>query len=135
MSVGTSFETHKSNLILSFKLGGHILFSTHDNGAKIVITEDAGLLTGTKGCTVISVDDPTFFFDCEVSSNQITIKNEYYSRTFSNSGYIQVIVGITNPSTTVTWTIRSYEFYVDASNYGLQIETTATYTPTTPTGT
>lgn len=123
-------------MILSFKMGGHILFSYRKTGAKVVITEStASLLTTQRGCTASSLDDPTFFFDCEVSGGEIIVTNQYYSRTFSSSGFIQVIVGITNPSTVVTWTVKSYEYYIDGTNYGLQLEATTTYTPTVATGT
>ena len=117
-------------------MGGHILFSNHDNGAGIVITASPNsVLMTQRGCTAIAMDDPTFFFDCLISSNQITITNTYHTRTFSNSGFVQVIIGITNPSIAITWTIKSFEFFIDSTNYGLQFEKTVVYTPTTATGT
>ena len=45
-------------------MGGHTLFSTPKQGAKIVITDNLGLLTLQRGCTAAAVDDPTFILDC-----------------------------------------------------------------------
>lgn len=131
----TNLESYRTNVVLSFKLGGHTLFSTPKQGAKIVITENTGLLTILRGCTAVSVDDPTFIMDCEVSSNRVLVTNPSYTRVLSVSGLIQVVVGIVNPTTMVTWTIKTYEYWFDASNYGQQIQSTTTYTPNVQAGT
>ena len=48
---------------------------------------------------------------------------------------MQVVVGITNPNLVITWTLKSYEYYIDATNYGLQLQKTVVYQPTDDTGT
>jgi hypothetical protein len=133
-ATSTNLESYRTNLVLSFKMGGHTLFSTPKQGAKVVITENIGLLGLQRGCTAASVDDPTFILDCEIKSSQIIITNPSYTSTLSVSGLIQVIVGIVNPTVPVTWTIKSYEYWFSASNYGQQLETTVLYTPNVEAG-
>ena len=140
MSTSSNIETFKTNVIITFQLGLQTIYSYYDNGAQIVITENAGVLgAGLRGCTAIVTDQasPAYVLDCYIKSNQVIVRNMDYSRVISVSGEIQVIVGITNPSSasTITWTIKSYEYYIDASNYGQQIESTSTYTLYRPTGT
>jgi hypothetical protein len=74
--------------------------------------------------------------DCYVKGNQIIVTNPspYAYDYLSVSGLIQVVVGITNPSTPVLWTLKSYEYYFNAANYGLQIWSNVTYTPAVKTG-
>lgn len=134
-STSSNLETFRSNLIFSFKMGGHTLFSTPKQGAKVVITDTSGLLTIQRGCTAASVDDPTFILDCEVKGSQILVTNPSYINTLSVSGLIQVVVGIRNPSVAVTWTLKTYEYWFNAANYGQQIETTVVYTPNVEAGT
>lgn len=108
-------------------MGGQTLFSTPTQGAKIVITDNSGLLVTARGCTASSVDDPSFDFDCVVSAGSITVTNPSYTKTLSVSGLLQVIVGVLNPSTPVTFTLKSYEYYISSTNFGEQILTTTIY--------
>lgn len=62
------------------------------------------------------------------------VTNPSYTRTLSVSGLIQVVVGVVNPTTPVTWTIKSFEYWFSSSNYGQQIESTVVYTPNVETG-
>lgn len=108
-------------------MGGQTLFSTPKQGAKIVITDNSGLLVTARGCTASSVDDPSFDFDCAISAGSITVTNPSLTRTLSVSGLLQVIVGVLNPSTPVTFTLKSYEYYISSTNFGEQILTTTIY--------
>lgn len=88
-----------------------------------------------RGCTATSVSKPAFYIECTVTGNQIVLTNPSFTTTLSESGPIQVVVGITNPSAPVTWTIKGYEFWLPNGAYGLQIMNTVVYTPNVETGT
>ena len=104
-------------------MGGHKLYSFPIQGAQINIFDNMGLLTGQRGCTATSVDNPTFILDCYVKGGMIIVTNPAYDDVLplSVSGLIQVVLGITNPSVPVVWTLISYEYYFSPTNYGQQI--------------
>ena len=58
-ATSSNLQTWRSNVILTFKLDRHILFPYHTNGARIIITESASLLSLSatpKSCTAIVTD-------------------------------------------------------------------------------
>ena len=64
---------------------------------------------------------------CEVSSNTITIYSKYFDYTTSNN--IFVSLGVTNPtSSSVTFTMKMYDYYYSGSRYSLVISTTTSWT-------
>lgn len=123
-------QSYKSDLILSFNQGGQILFSYPLRGSMIMITcSNPSVLATKRGCTAIAIDNPAFPLDCQIVSSQLIITNPSFTNTLSVSGLIQVVVGIINPNTPITWNIYSYEYYYSATNYGQQGFGTTTYTP------
>ena len=68
----SSLQTWRSNVIISFQLSQHTIFGYYITGARIVITEDAGVLAGSlRGCTAIVTDmaTPPYVLDCYIKSN------------------------------------------------------------------
>lgn len=63
----------------------------------------------------------------------ITIQNRN-AAAFTSSGLLQVIVGLTNPSAPITFTVIGYEYYITSTNYGSIFVGTGTYTPTVLSG-
>lgn len=61
----------------------------------------------------------------------IKIQNRQSGSSFSASGLIQVTVGVVNQasSSPITFTLRMYKWWNSATNYGLLIEQSTTYTP------
>ena len=59
IGIGTTVTSYTTNVILSFKLTGHLLKSYYETGSKIVIVENQGVLTGgVRGCTAVSINLP-----------------------------------------------------------------------------
>ena len=72
-----------------------------------------------------------FQFDCFVdSTNKIIIRNLYIYNTYNSPGFIQLIVGITNPTTSVVFTVTGYEYQIQSlTNFAVSFIGTAKYSP------
>ena len=76
-------------------------------------------------------DDQKFSFYCYVDNvnSKIIVQNRYYNRPFSAGGLMQIIVGVTNQPSPITFYLKLYKWYFSPTNYGLLIDSQATYTP------
>jgi hypothetical protein len=71
---------------------------------------------------------------CQIFGGILSIQNRYFGTAFTTTGLIQVIIGITNPATPITFTITGYEYYISSTNYGISLTGSGTYTPVVYTG-
>jgi len=106
----------------------------------MIITYDQAIVLANQGCTVTTAsvsDAQGFFFYCSINSatKTITIANKYYNKgSFTASGVVQVIIGITNINVNTNFNLKLYSYYYDANTYGLLIDTSGVYVPWTTTG-
>lgn len=135
-TTGSLLSGFTTNILISFNISNQTLYSFYsNNNAHIDITcSTPAILATNRGCTVVSATQPLFQFYCQILSNTITIQNRYITTSFTTTGLVQVIVGITNPSTPITFTVTGYEYYLSATNYGSIFSGTGTYTPTVLSG-
>ncbi len=92
------------------------------------------MIPSGKGCTVTTfdiADDDKFSFYCEIvtGNNTIYIYNRYYNRPFSATGTMQVVFGVMNPSSIVTFNMKLYSWYINDTNYAILVDTDGSYTP------
>lgn len=115
---GTTKSGYDTTIVLSFGMYGQYLYQYSTTGSRFEITWTVPF-TYSQGCVAYVENTPTTSLDCRVFSNKLWVTTE--STSFTTSFNVYVVLGITNPTSQITFSLTLYEYYTDSTHYGVTI--------------